>query len=332
MTAVVIAMTLLFAMTNGFHDSANSIAALVATRAARPGPAVLLAAAGHVAGPLLLGTAVANTVAGVVTPPESQLLPVLASAVLTAIVWNALTWWRGLPSSSSHSLVGGLVGACAADAGWGAVHWGGVGPAGVSGVLGVLLGLAVSPLLGAAAGLLLIRLAGRGLRKARRQIEVPIKRAQWLTSGALALSHGANDAQKSMGIVALVLVADGSLRGFSVPLWVKLACAFALTAGTALGGWRIVRTIGRGIYPMRPLEGLVSQGGSAAVILAAAAAGAPVSTTHVVAASVVGVGLGQHRRHVRWSVVEQMALAWVVTLPVSGVLAALMLPAWKELS
>ncbi|MEU7788911.1 inorganic phosphate transporter [Amycolatopsis sp. NPDC049159] len=323
--AVAVAITLVFDFTNGFHDSANSVAALVATRAATPGAALLLAAACHVAGPLLAGTTVADTVGGVVRLPAADVLPAVGAAVTAGIAWNLLTWWRGLPSSSSHALVGGLVGA----SGFAGVRWGGVDGLHVTGVLGVLAGLALSPLLGAGLGAAADRVARRALRRARRRVDVAIRRAEWVTAGALAFSHGANDAQKSMGVITLLLVATGHLGAFAVPLWVKLAAASALTLGTASGGWRVVKTVGRGIYRMRPVDGLATQGGSAAVILAAAGVGAPVSTTHVVAASVVGAGASRHARHVRWSVVGEICSAWLVTLPACAVLGAAALPLWR---
>lgn len=324
---VVVTLALCFDLTNGFHDAANSLAALVATRAARPTAALVLVGACHVAGPLLVGTAVADTIGGVVEVATPDVLAVVGAAVTAAITWNLLTWWRGLPSSSTHALVGGLVGAAAATSGWGAVHWGGWAGVHVSGVVGALAALAVSPLLGGLAGYLLTTAGHRGLRRASSRMATPVRRGQWLAAGTLALSHGANDAQKTMGVVTLALLATGHLDVFAVPLWVKVAAAVSLTVGTGLGGWRIVRTVGRGIYRMSPLDALASQAGSAGVILAAAAVGAPVSTTHVVASSVVGVGVGRHR-HVRWRVAREMGSAWVVTLPVTGLLGAALVGPW----
>lgn len=328
----VIVAALAFDLTNGFHDSANAVAALVATRAARPGAALVLAGACHIAGPLVVGTAVADTVGGVVALSPAQVVPAVAAALTSAIVWNVATWWFGLPSSSSHALIGGLVGASAATSGFSAVRWGGFHGGHVQGVLGVLVGLAISPLLGAGIGWALASAAWRVLRRARRRVETAVRRSEWGTAGALAFSHGANDAQKTMGVITLLLVATGHLAVFQVPLWVKLAAAGSLTVGTSLGGWRIVRTVGRGIYRLRPLDGLVSQGGSAGVILAAAALAAPVSTTHVVAASVIGEGAGQRPRHVRWAVVGEMVFAWLVTLPATAALAGLAAPALRLLS
>ena len=325
----VVALALVFDVTNGFHDSANAVAALVATRAARPAQAVLLAAAFHVIGPLVAGTAVASTVGGIVRLSDQETVSVLGAAITAALAWNLLTWWRGLPSSSSHALVGGLVGAALVSSGVHAVRWGGFDGAHPVGVIGVIGILAISPLLGFVAGALGARGARRVLRRASKSIDRPIRRLEWVTAASLALSHGANDAQKTMGVITLLLVATGHLAVFSVPLWVKLSCAGALTIGTAMGGWRIVRTIGSQIYKIRPIDGLVSQAGSAAVIMSSAVLGGPVSTTHVVASSIVGVGAAHGRRRVRWRVAGEMAAAWLVTLPAAALIAAATLPLWR---
>jgi len=329
--AVVVAIALVFDASNGFHDSANVVAALVATRAARPAQALALAGVFNFVGPLAAGTAVADTVGGIVRLRGDVVVAVVAAALTAGVAWNLFTWWRGLPSSSSHALVGGLVGAGLVAGGHQAVRWGGVSGWRPAGVFGAFVSLAVSPLLGFAVGWLAGRAARRGTRRLRRQAEVQIRRAEWLTAAALAYSHGANDAQKTMGVVTLLLVATGRLGAFSVPLWVKLGAAAALTVGTSFGGWRIVRTVGSGIYRLRPIDGLASQTSSAAVILAAAVVGGPVSTTHVVASSVVGVGAARRRRHVRWAVVDEMLLAWVVTLPAAAALAAAAYPIWRSL-
>lgn len=326
-------MALAFAFTNGVHDAANAIATLVASRAARPGAAVLLATAGNVLGPLLLGSAVANTIAGIVTVPSNEVARVVGAGLTGAVVWNGFTWWRGLPSSSGHALLGGLVGAALVEGGAGAVDWGGfdgIKPVGVAGVAAVL---AIAPVVGFAAGLLVDRALRRAVRRSTRRIRGPVRAAQWVMSEGLALSHGANDAQKAIGLVALLLVADGKLRHLTAPLWVKMACGLALTAGTTLGGWTIVRTVGRRITQVRPIDALSSQAGSAAVLLGASALGAPVSTTQVVASSVVGIGGGRHRwRHVRWRVVRAMLLAWLVTVPTAALLAVIALLPWRLLT
>jgi inorganic phosphate transporter, PiT family len=330
---VAIGMALAFALTNGLHDAANAIATLVATRAARPGPAVVLAAAGNIIGPLLLGTAVADTIGGIVTVPAGEVVAVMGAALTSAVVWNLVTWSRGLPSSSGHALLGGLVGAALAEGGTGAVNWGGfdgIKPVGVIGVAGVL---ALAPVFGFVAGLVVDRGARRSARRATDRIRGPVRAGQWTMSGGLALTHGANDAQKSVGIVTALLVAGGQLSHFAPPVWAELGCGVALTFGTAFGGWPIVRTIGRRIVRLRPIDALSSQSGSTAVLLGASLIGAPVSTTQVVASSVVGVGAGHHRwRHVHWPLVRTMLLAWLVTIPVTAVLAAVFLFPWRWLT
>jgi inorganic phosphate transporter, PiT family len=327
---VAVGMALAFAFTNGVHDAANAIATLVATRGARPGTAVLLAAAGNICGPLVLGSAVANTIAGIVTVPTDEVIQVLGAALTGAVVWNGLTWWWGLPSSSGHALLGGLVGAALVEGGAGSVNWGGFEGIKPVGVLGVAAVLTIAPAVGLVAGFAVDRALRRAVRRTTRRVRGPVRAGQWLMSEGLALSHGANDAQKAVGIVALLLVASGELPHFTAPTWVELVCGGALTAGTALGGWRIVRTLGRRIIRIRPLDALSSQTGSTAVLLGASVLGAPVSTTQVVASSVVGVGGGRRRwRHVRWRVVRSILVAWLVTVPATAVFAVVALSPWR---
>lgn len=325
-----IAIALAFAVTNGLHDAANAIATLVGTRAARPAPAVVLAVVGNLAGPVLLGSAVADTVAGIVTVPSSQMVEVLGAALTGAVVWNVLTWWRALPSSSGHALLGGLVGAGLALGGTSALDWGGFDGVKPVGVIGVAVVLAVAPVLGFLAGLVVDREARRAAGRASRRVRGPVRVAQWVMSGGLALAHGANDAQKAVGVIAALLLATGEIHSLHAPLWAELTSGAALTAGTAFGGWPIVRTIGRRIIRLRPLDGLASQTGSTAVLLVASVVGAPVSTTQVVASSVVGVGGGRRRwRHVRWPLVRSMLIAWFVTVPASAAFAAIALIPWR---
>jgi inorganic phosphate transporter, PiT family len=330
---VAVGMALAFAFTNGVHDAANAIATLVATRAARPASAVLLAAAGNVLGPVLLGSAVASTIAGIVTVPSDQMIQVLGAALTGAFVWNTLTWWRGLPSSSGHALLGGLVGAALVEGGTGSVNWGGFDGIKPVGVLGVAAVLAIAPFFGFAAGLVVDRTLRRAARRSTRRLRGPVRAGQWIMSEGLALSHGANDAQKAVGVVGSLLVAGGELKHLASPLWVELSCGLALTAGTALGGWPIVRTLGRRIALIRPVDALASQSGSTVVMLGASFLGAPVSTTEVVASSVVGVGGGRRRwRHVRWRVVRAMLTAWVVTVPGAAAFAVVALLPWRWLT
>jgi PiT family inorganic phosphate transporter len=328
-----VSFALAFSLTNGFHDAANAIATLVATRGARPGEAVVLSAVFNMCGALLVGTAVADTIAGIVTVTGADAVAVIGSGVLAAVVWNLLTWWRGLPSSSAHALVGGLVGSAVASEGGDAVFWGGLDGWKPVGVLGVLIALALSPLIGFGAGALFVRIAQRVLRRATRRARAPVRAAEWAMSAALSFSHGANDAQKAMGVIAALLLAAGRVQTLTVPVWAKLGCGATLTLGTLLGGWRIVRTVGRGIIRLTALDALASQTAATAVILPASYAGAPVSTTHVVASSVVGVGVGRRRwRHVRWTVVRAMMLAWLLTLPASAALGAVSFFAWRALA
>lgn len=328
-----IAFALSFALTNGFHDASNAIATLVATRGATPGQAIILSSVFNMIGAILLGTAVADTIASIVTVDSQQAVAVVGSGVAAATAWNLLTWRVGLPSSSGHALVGGLVGASLLAAGAASVHWGGMDGFHPVGVLGALVALFASPPLGFLVGFLLIRAFRLGSRRGTRRWDRPVVDAQWVTAATLSAGHGANDAQKSMGVIASLLLAAGVTDELDVPLWVKAATGIALTLGTALGGWRIVATVGRRIYGLAPLDSLASQTSSTAVILSASFLGAPVSTTQVVASSVVGIGTGRRRwHHVGWVTVRDMAVAWVVTIPAAGLLAAGILLAWKGLS
>jgi inorganic phosphate transporter, PiT family len=330
--AVAIGLAVLFAFTNGIHDASNAIAALVATRAARPLQAVLLAAVFNVLGPLVVGSAVADTIGGIVTVGGSVGVEVIGAGLFAAVLWNVATWALGLPSSSGHALVGGLVGAALAAGGSDAIQWGGIEDGHPVGVVGTLIALAVAPVLGAAAAFVVIRGLRRVARRVTRRLQGPVVGAEWGLSAALAFSHGANDAQKSVGVIAALLVADGRLGSLSSPTWAVVTCAVALTAGTALGGWSIVKTVGRRIYRITPVDGMATQAASAGVILGASVVGAPVSTTQVVASSVLGVGGGRRRwRHVHWAVVRHIALGWLVTMPATAVVAAVAVSLWRGL-
>jgi inorganic phosphate transporter, PiT family len=330
--AVALVLAVLFAFTNGIHDASNAIAALVATRAARPLQAVLMAAVFNLLGPLVVGRAVADTIGGIVTVGGATGVEVIGAGLLAALLWNVATWALGLPSSSGHALVGGLVGAALVAGGSDAIQWGGFDGGHPVGMLGTLAALAVAPLLGAAAALLAIRALRSSARRATRRWRRPTAGGEWAMSASLAFSHGANDAQKSVGVIAALLVADGRLESLTAPLWAPVICALALTLGTALGGWGIVKTVGRRIYRITPLDGVASQTASSGVILGASLVGAPVSTTQVVASSVLGVGGGRRRwRHVNWIVVRHIALGWVITMPATAIVAAAAFGAWSSL-
>lgn len=321
-----------FALTNGFHDAANSIATLVATRVARPLPAVAMASVFNLLGPLFFGAAVANTVGKLVTVDPTHAVPVIGAGLTGAVLWNTYTWRRSLPSSSSHALVGGLVGAALLDSGPGSINLGPFQDGHLDGILGVLIGLLVATFLGFAVALLLERVLLRATRRASSRLRGPVRSAQWVTSAFLAFSHGSNDAQKTVGIVAGLLLASGNATGLTAPLPVVVGASIALTIGTALGGWGIIKTVGRRIYPIRSLDGLVSQSSSASVIFVASLLGAPVSTTQVVSSSIVAIGVGRSRwRHVSWEVVRDIAHAWLTTTPGAGLIAAVTLPIWKFL-
>lgn len=327
---------LAFDYTNGFHDAANVVATVIASRAMTPAQAVLVVGVFEFLGPLLGGTAVANTIGSFVDLgdlPATLSVGVVLAGLAGAIGWNLLTWWRGIPSSSSHALVGALVGAVLTASGSGHVVWGlsELLQGRLEGVAKVLLALLLSPLLGFGAGFLLHKFLTLVFRAARPSLNRHLRRAQLVTAAGLAFSHGANDAQKSMGVLTLLLLLGGFVPHFEVPLWVVMACASAMTLGTLSGGWRIVRTLGFAVYKVRPLHALDSQLASAAVVLSASLAGAPVSTSHVVASSIMGIGSSERPRRVRWNKAEEIALTWIVTLPASAAAGALMLLALRPL-
>jgi PiT family inorganic phosphate transporter len=320
LAVVAVLVVLVFDYTNGFHDAANIVASVIASRAMTPVQAVLVVGLAEFLGPLLGGTAVANTIGkfisldGVAAPVA---LTIILCGLVGAIAWNLFTWWRGIPSSSSHALVGGLAGAVVVSAGPDHVAWGFAEllQGHVTGVMKVLAALILSPLVGFWVGFLLHRFMMALLRGARPIMNRNLRNAQWLTAAGLGFSHGANDAQKSMGILTLVLLLGGFIDSFEVPFWVMLACATAITFGILSGGWRIVRTLGFAIYKVRPLHAIDSQLTSAAVIFAASAIGAPVSTTHVVATSIMGIGASERPKAVRWAKAREIATTWVVTIP-----------------
>jgi PiT family inorganic phosphate transporter len=330
---IAVALTLVFAMTAGFHDAADAIATLVATRAATPGQAIALASLFNVLGAVLFGTAVASAVASIVDVSGEAAIVVVGSAVSGALLWNIVTWWFGVPVSSGHALIGGLIGGALAVDGAAAVRWGGFESGHPVGLIGALAALALAPIAGFAFGLASDRLVRRGLASATHRVAAPLRKAQWAMAAAVGFGHGANDAQKLMGVVAVLLVAGGYQQELTVPIWVKFACGGALTLGTALGGWRIVRTIGAGIFRLRPIDALASQTGASTVLLAASGVGAPVSTTHVVTSAVVGAGGGRRRwRHIRWKMVQSIGAGWLLTLPVSAALAAATAVVWEGVS
>jgi PiT family inorganic phosphate transporter len=312
---VLIGIALLFDFLNGFHDSSNIVATMISSRAMTARRALLISAAAHFSAPFLFGVAVAKTIGHDVVAENAITVPVILAASLSAIVWNIVTWWLGIPSSSSHALIGGLVGAVSIGFGFQSIQLSGLGK--------VLTALFISPLLGLAVGFIIMKLVLFLVRGASPRVSTLFRKIQWFTSLGLALSHGTNDAQKTMGIITMGLIATGHLSRFQVPRWVILASATAIALGTASGGWRLIRTLGGKFYKIRPIHGFTSQLASTAVIMGAALLGGPVSTTHVVSSSILGVGSAERLSKVRWGVMRSIVVAWVVTIPASAAMAAL---------
>jgi len=326
LAVITVAIVLVFDYTNGFHDAANIVATVIASRAMTPAQAVIIVGVFEFLGPLLGGTAVANTIGKFIS--LDGIAPVLSLSILLcgligAIVWNLGTWYFGIPSSSSHALVGGLVGAVVVSVGADHVAWGfsELSDGHLTGIVKVLAALLLSPLIGFWAGFLVHRLLSALLVAAKPAANSRLRALQYVTAAGLAFSHGANDAQKSMGILTLVLLLGGFIPTFEVPFWVMLACATAITLGIMSGGWRIVRTLGFAIYRVRPIHALGSQLTSAAVIMAASIGGAPVSTTHVVATSIMGIGASERPRAVRWAKAKDIAITWLITIPGAAIVA-----------
>ena len=309
-----VVIALIFDFLNGFHDSANVVATAIASRAMSPRFALAMTSLANLAWPFLFGVAVAKTIGNEVVGSEAVTVPVALAALISAIIWNLLTWLLGIPSSSSHALIGGFVGAAVTGFGLGIVH--------MEGMVKVLIGLFISPLIGLIFGWFVMRQSLFVGRHSPPSINFYFRRGQWLTALALGLSHGTNDAQKTMGIIAMGLVAFGVLPEFRVPFWVIAASATAIALGTALGGWRLIRTMGAGFYRIRAIHAFSSQLASTAVILGAAILGAPVSTTQVISSTIVGAGVAHRMQMVRWNTANQIVVAWILTIPATGILGA----------
>jgi PiT family inorganic phosphate transporter len=314
---VVLGLAVAFDYINGFHDTANAIATSVSTRALKPGWAIAMSATANFVG-ALTGTAVAETVgSGLVDiQPGVASQTVIAAALIGAIVWNLLTWRLGIPSSSSHALIGGLLGATLAASGLGAWQMDGI-------VTKVLVPLVGSPLVGFTIGLLLMALLFNVFRRAHPgRLNSVFRRLQVLSAGYMAFSHGSNDAQKTMGIMTLALFTAGAIESFDVPLWVILTAATAISLGTAAGGWRIIKTMGTKVVKLDPVHGFAAETTAATVIFGASTLGMPVSTTHVISSAIMGVGSSDRMNSVRWAVARSILAAWILTLPASGITAA----------
>ena len=311
---ILVILALAFDLLNGIHDSSNIVATMISSRAFSPQIALGITAICEFSGPFIFGVAVAKTIGSEIITADAISLEVLIAALSGAIVWNVLTWFLGIPSSSSHAIVGGLLGAVLVGAGAQAVQLQGIGK--------VLIALFTSPIIGLVFGFVITKLVYVLIARASLGINTVFKRGQIVTAMALALSHGANDAQKSMGIITLALVIGGYLQSFEVPLWVVFACSFMIALGTSLGGWRLIRTLGGKFYKIRPIDGFSAQMASAIVILGNSLLGGPVSTTQVVSSAIMGVGAAERVNKVRWGVASEILIAWFLTIPATGIVSA----------
>jgi inorganic phosphate transporter, PiT family len=310
----VIILALGFDFLNGIHDSSNVVATMISSRALPPRVALTMTAIAEFSGPLIFGVAVANTIGHEVVTAEAISTQVIVAALISAIIWNLLTWYLGFPSSSSHALIGGFIGAVVIGAGWKAIL--------LPGLIKILIALFVSPIIGFVFGYIILKLVLLFSWKATPKINDFFRRSQIVTALALAFSHGSNDAQKTMGIITLALVTAGNLKAFEVPLWVMLISGGMIAFGTSVGGWKLIRTLGGKFYKIRPMDGFTAQFSSALVILSASLFGGPVSTTQVVSSSIMGVGAAERVNKVRWGVAREIATAWLLTIPATALLAA----------
>jgi inorganic phosphate transporter, PiT family len=317
MTPILVAVIVLglgFDLLNGIHDSSNIVATMISSRAFSPRVALGVTAVAEFSGPLIFGVAVANTIGNEVVAAKSINTTVILAALVGAILWDLFTWYLGFPSSSSHALVGGIIGAVVIDSGWQVIEW--------PGLLKILTALFTSPFIGFVFGWILLRIIVALSWKATPGINRVFKHSQIVTGITLALSHGTNDSQKTMGIITLALLTAGYIKVFAVPLWVIILCATMIALGTSLGGWRLIRTLGGKFYKIRPIDGFTSQLASSIVILGASLVGGPVSTTQVVGSSIMGAGAAERANKVRWGIAQEMATAWLLTIPAAGLVGA----------
>lgn len=316
MLILIVCLAVLFDYINGFHDTANAIATSVSTRAISPRNAIIMAATLNFVG-ALVSTGVAKTIgADLVLSPSMINSYVIGAALVGAIVWNLATWYFGIPSSSSHALVGGIIGAVTVSVGSDALNFKGIGE--------IFLSLVLSPVLALVTGyFVMIALLWLVGKSSPIKVNDRFKKMQVISAALMAFSHGSNDAQKAMGIITLTLVSAGQLDSFEVPLWVKLLCATAMALGTSAGGWRIIATMGNKIFKLQPINGFAADLNSSLVIFTATLLHLPVSTTHVVSGSLMGVGASKRVKAVNWGVAKSMVMAWFVTIPLSAIVSAL---------
>jgi PiT family inorganic phosphate transporter len=326
--AVLIITALIFAMTNGLHDGSSVVATMISSRAATPKQAVLLASIFGLLGALFSGNQVADTVSAIIkVAPSNELVYILTASIFGAVSWNVVTWRVGMPSSSTHALIGGLIGAVWVSKGPGYILWGVSELVSVNhqlvGIVKVIAALFFSPLLGFAIAYIIQKISSLLLKNAKFGINKNINKIQWFFAAALAFSHGSNDSQKITGLISLALLSEGLIKVQSVPFVIKLAVGSVMSLGTIFGGWKIMKTLGRGIYDLRPINSLNSMLSSSLSILLATFTGAPVSTTHVVVGGIMGVGAADEYRMVNWNIGKEIIIAWFITIPCSAVSAAL---------
>jgi len=317
---ITIILALLFDFINGFHDSANAIATVVATKVLSPLKAVTMAAVFNLIGPLVFGTAIAAMIGKGIIDTNIVTVNLIFAALAGAVIWDLMTWYIGLPTSSSHALVGGLIGAAVAASGFSSVH--------TSGVEKIVLFMIVSPIIGLVIGFLFALLIMRiFLRSHPSRINNYFRKLQLFSAAFYSLTHGTNDAQKTMGIIALLLVAEGISKpmdatSFPIPLWVIISCATAIGLGTFFGGWRIVKTMAQRVTRLRPYQGFAAETSSGIVLAFMAHWGIPVSTTHVISSSIMGVGATDKLSAVRWGIARKIVGAWILTIPAAAIIAA----------
>ncbi len=313
--ALVLALAVIFDFSNGFHDTANAIATVISTRVLPPFVAIAMAAVLNFAG-AFVGTAVAQTIGTGIIAPSAVTQATVAAALLGAITWNLITWYFGLPTSSSHALIAGVIGA--------AIEASGTGVFNPAGLTTIFLSLLISPVAGLAFGyVIMIALMWIFRGSSQSQVNGYFRHLQVFSAAFMAFSHGSNDAQKTMGVITMSLVSYGALTSFEVPVWVIILAALSMAAGTAIGGWRIIKTLGVRLVGLMPVTGFAAETGAATVIQIASHFGAPVSTTHVISSSIMGVGASRRFSAVRWGVAGNIVLAWVLTLPLTAAFAYL---------
>jgi PiT family inorganic phosphate transporter len=310
----IISLALLFGFLNGMHDSRNVVSTMVSSRAYSPRTALGVTILAEFSGPFIFCGAVANTIGRGIADPKAISLPVILVALVSAVIWNLFTWILRIPSSSSHALIGGIVGAVSARAGAQAIQMGGL--------FKILFSLFVSPIIGFVIGFLVLKIILFLCVDSTPRINRFLKKSQIVTALALGLSHGSNDGQKTMGIITLALVTSGYLKSFQVPLWVVAICAGALTFGTMVGGWLLIRKPGNSFYKIRPVDGFSTQVTSAIIIIGASIIGGPVSATQVINTAIMGVGAAERANKVRWGIAKDIVTTWILTIPATALVAA----------